>query len=452
MHRLQFLTAATVCAGLFIAVPSTIAADTASTTTATTETSDTIKLEALVAQALSENPELRFYEAEIAVARGERRAAGAWANPEVSTEVGRKRVRGDVAAEGTAWAVSASQTFEWPGRVSLRKAIANQQIQFAEIGLEQFRAALAAEVRRKGHAVFAAQRRAAAAQEVAARGEELVATIVQREPAGVTPLLEMRAIEANVIKLKREAIEASKEAQGSLFELNQLRGRPIGERLVIVEPTLNFADLPPVEELLRRAGRENFQLKQREIELTQQGFRVRLAQNEAWPSIAVGPQISQEKADEKETTMGLGVSLPLPLWNRNQGNINAARARLTQAETSLRVMQRDVERRIREHAAAYEVNRREIARLSPEVVAQLREAAILADRHYRLGAVPLATYLEVQESYLEALQAIYASQADALNAQAEINLLTGTSIPSALRSEGRTQNTTTTTATKKSTK
>jgi cobalt-zinc-cadmium efflux system outer membrane protein len=393
-----------------------------------------ISLDALVAQALAENPELKFYEAEVAAAKGERKAAGAWANPEFSSEVGRKHVRGDAAAEGRAWAVSAAQTFEWPGRVSLRKAIADRQIELALAGLEQFKAALAAQVRQKGFALFAAQRREAAAQEVATRGEELVATLVQREPAGVTPLLETRAIEASVIKLRREAIEASKEAQSSLYELNALRGRLIAERLVIEDVALVFPDLPPVEELLRRAGRGNFELRQREIEFNQQGFRLRLAENEAWPSITVGPQFSSERAGrDHEDVSGVGISIPLPLWNRNQGGIETANARLLQAETSLKLMLRDIERRLREQVAAYERVRKEMARLNPKVAEQLREAAVLADRHYRLGAVPLATYLEVQQSYLEALEAIFASQADALNARAEIDLLTGASIPPALR-------------------
>ena len=177
----------------------------------------TVTLDALVAQALAENPELKFYEAEIAAAKGERKAAGAWANPEVSGEVGRKRVRGDISAEGTAWAVSVQQTFEWPGRVSLRKAIADRSVQLAEAGLGQFRSALAAEVRRKGYTVFAAQRRESAAAEVAARGEELVATLVQREPAGVAPLLETRAIEASVIKLRRASSEGAQEAQEAIL-------------------------------------------------------------------------------------------------------------------------------------------------------------------------------------------------------------------------------------------
>lgn len=387
-----------------------------------------IALDALVAQALAENPELKFYEAEIAAAKGERKTAGAWANPEIAGELGRKRVRGDVSAEGTAWAVSVQQTFEWPGRISLRKAIADRQVQLADAGLDQFRAALAAEVRKRAFALFTAQRRAEATREVSGRGEELVATLVQREPAGVTPLLETRAIEASVIKLRRDASEAAQEAQSALYELNQLRGLPIQMPLTIADVTLNFADLPGVEELIRRAARGNFTLRQREIELAQQGFKVRLTENEAWPSVTIGPQFSQEKAGEKESIAGIGVSLPLPLWNRNTGNIEASKARELQAQTSLRLAQREVERKIREQAAAYELHRKEMARWNPKVAEQLREAAALADRHYRLGAVPLATYLEVQSSYLEALEAIYATQADALNAQAEIELLTGTKL------------------------
>jgi cobalt-zinc-cadmium efflux system outer membrane protein len=388
----------------------------------------TVTLDTLVTQALTENPELQFFESEIAATKGEGKAAGAWANPEIAGEFGRKRVRGDAAAEGAAWAISVQQTFEWPGRVSLRKAIADRQVQLAEAGLDQFRAALSAEVRRRAFSLFAAQNREDATREVTARGEELVATLVQREPAGVTPLLETRAIEASVIKLRREATESAQEAQSALYELNQLRGQPIEKPLRIADVQLTFEDLPGVDELIRRAARGNFTLRQREIELAQQGFKVRLSENEAWPSITIGPQISQEKAGEKETVAGVGITLPLPLWHRNSGNVEAAKARQLQAQTSLRMSQREVERKIREQAAAYDLHRKEMARWNPKVAEQLREAASLADRHYRLGAVPLATYLEVQSSYLEALEAIYATQADALNAQAELELLTGAKI------------------------
>src|SRR5918992_908562 len=91
-------------------------------TTAPTSTKQ-MTLEAVVAEVLNHNPEVSFYNTEIAAARGEARTAAAWTNPELSTTIGSKRVTSrSLAQEGVAWSVSLRQTFEWPGRIPLRKA------------------------------------------------------------------------------------------------------------------------------------------------------------------------------------------------------------------------------------------------------------------------------------------------------------------------------------------
>ena len=64
-------------------------------------------------------------------------------------------------------------------------------------------------------------------------------------------------------------------------------------------------------------------------------------------------------------------------------------------------------------------------RWAPDAVTQFREAAALADRHYRLGAVPIGTYVELQSSYLDAVEALLDTQAEALAAALELNQLTG---------------------------
>ena len=128
-----------------------------------------VTLDALVAETVAKNPEVQFYEAEIAAARGGRTTAGQWENPELSTELGRKNVRdlgGNHLGDGPIWSVSISQTFEFPGRLSLRKALANGQIELAELGLEQFRAALAMRARALGYQLMAAKQRADAGRVV----------------------------------------------------------------------------------------------------------------------------------------------------------------------------------------------------------------------------------------------------------------------------------------------
>ena len=70
-----------------------------------------------------------------------------------------------------------------------------------------------------------------------------------------------------------------------------------------------------------------------------------------YPSFTVGPYFSQERASDRERQVGIGISMPLPLWNRNEGNIETATARQKQAETSMYVTQRTIERQVVEQGA-----------------------------------------------------------------------------------------------------
>ncbi|MCX8108826.1 MAG: TolC family protein, partial [Verrucomicrobiae bacterium] len=109
-----------------------------------------LTVDALVAEVIQKNLELDFYRAELAAAKGARRSAGEWQNPEVTASLGSKRVwerHGPPLGDGVAWSASVAQPIEWPGRIALRKAIANKQIELAEIGLEQFQATIAARAR-----------------------------------------------------------------------------------------------------------------------------------------------------------------------------------------------------------------------------------------------------------------------------------------------------------------
>ena len=80
-----------------------------------------ITIDGLVTQALAANPEVKFYKAEIAVAKAGRSMAGRLPNPQLDLDVGYKKLRGDVArSEGLAYAVTLAQPVEWPGRLGLR--------------------------------------------------------------------------------------------------------------------------------------------------------------------------------------------------------------------------------------------------------------------------------------------------------------------------------------------
>jgi len=72
-----------ICGLTLMAALRSVAADAVMKETALTAT-NTVSLDALVAQAVRENPELQFYQAELMAAKAGRKAAGLMPNPERS--------------------------------------------------------------------------------------------------------------------------------------------------------------------------------------------------------------------------------------------------------------------------------------------------------------------------------------------------------------------------------
>ncbi len=395
-------------------------------------------LDLLVAQSLIENPEIRFYETEIAAAKGGRRQAGIYANPELSTQVGRQSISGPgpgSSAEGASWAVSVVQTFEYPGRIALRRAIANQDIKLAELGLDQFKATLAAQARTLGYDLIIKRQKAEAVSEVANRLQELLSVLVQRDPAGIAPLIELRIVESAVITFRKQAIDANRELQRAVFAINLLRGVPLDSTLRIKAEAIMFSELPAKLTLLGAARTRNFNILMRQAELEQQGLKVNLSENQRWPEISVGPFVSQDRAGRPDTVAGIGISLPLPLWNRNAGNMEVAKARQQQADASLFVTQRNVEQQVLDEWMAYTLKQQELNRWSNDTIDRIQEAAQLGDRHYRLGSLPIATYIELQREYVEAVGSILDLRGEAMKSLQQLQVLTrqnlgaGTPVP-----------------------
>lgn len=380
----------------------------------------------LVQEALHQNPELNFYISEIGAAKGGLKTAGTIRNPELSTHAGYKNTRDSGASgEGGTFALSADQTFEYPGRVALRKAIAKRDVGLAELRLAQFELSLAARVRALAYGVLLAREKLAPLREISGRFEALTNILKQREPAGTTAILETQIIDANSLTFQRQEREAATSGKTLLVQLNQLCGRPVDDPVQLESGRVAFLKSPSITSVLARVSEHSFEIRIREAELAQQGFRVSLSKNERYPAIAVGPYYSYEKAADREQQVGIGISLPLPLWDRNAGNIQTAKAREEQARASLLTTLREVERRVAENATLFQNKTDEIDRWQADTFQKFRESAELADRNYRLGSVPLAVYIETQKQYLELVSSVLEIKKEALQAAQELEILTG---------------------------
>lgn len=364
------------------------------------------RVDDLVQQALQSNAELRFYEAEIAVAKGQRTQVGLWKNPEFTGEYGERRTQdsaGNPSGEGFTRGFSVTQTFEFPGKGSLRKAIANKNIEIAELGLKQFRWILEGKVRSLALQYVVASASADAAAEISERSSALIKLLQERPAAGTQQLLELRVIEGSLLELQQTSKEFIQAREESRIELNALLGFPQSQSLKIqtswAVPRLKISN--PNRMVLTGLS-NNLQLKIRVLELEKAVQEVSAAKLEVGPDFAVGPFFSQDKAGESEENFGATVSVTLPLWNWNQGNIVTAKARQAQADAMLLDARRKVESEIARRFRAYELNRKLAEQISEDAIGNLREASDLADRQYRTGAIGVQLFLEVQRGFLNA--------------------------------------------------
>jgi cobalt-zinc-cadmium efflux system outer membrane protein len=325
-----------------------------------------------------------------------------------------------------AYRAEISQTFDFPGRMSLRKAIAERDIALAELGLLQFKALLGNEIRTRAGDYLLLQRKVEATTAVRKRLEELIAVLVQRDTGSVSALLERRILEATLLTSDRTLTDANEAADEARITLNLLCGQAPDAELKLDNSDPTFPPVPTLKALKEQAAKNNFELQQKRLQLARQGLKIDLTKSERWGDIKFGPYFTGNKlSDELEREGGLVLSIPLPLWNKNKGNIDAEQARQAQAEAMLAATLRDLERDLTIQRSKYAAELEALSHWKPETEKEFQQAAEEADHHYRLGAVPATTYVEMQRGYLDALDALIETRRHVWEHRMKIEQLTG---------------------------
>jgi cobalt-zinc-cadmium efflux system outer membrane protein len=390
-----------------------------------------VSTENLIATALANNPEIQYYQAQIEAARGGRVSAAQIANPDLSISAGAMHLSpspGSPAGNGAVWRVEFSQVLDFPGRIALKKAIADHDLTLAQLGLDQFKNQLANAVRAHAGEVALLTHREAAAETVRERLAALIEVMVARDPGTVSARLERRILEASLLNSDRILTDVEKERREATATLAVLCGKRPGGSIEVPLPTTSFPTPPALDGLMQQAAKTNFDLQQKRVYLARQGLNVDLSKSERWGNISFGPYVGAQTAGQSQVEGGIGFSVPLPLWNRNKGNIQIERAKLQQAETLITTTLRDLERDLSIAVDSYSSELKALERWRPESEKEFAEAAKESDEHFRLGAVPAATYVEMQRGYLDAIDSLIQCRRNAWAHQMEIERLTGTTL------------------------
>jgi cobalt-zinc-cadmium efflux system outer membrane protein len=383
----------------------------------------------LVREAVATNPERQAYVAALAAERETASVAASHPDPVLSFEVGRKRLRdasGAFLDEGQVWSASLSQTFEWPERIRLRRAIADRQVEAAKLGLGRFEQAIEAKATVLAYRLSRAQVRAQASEEVAERYAGLRKALVGRDPSGPAPIIELRSVEAAEVVARRRAEEARLALQQALLEMNQLRGAPSLAPLVVKAPSLSLREAPKLEELLLAAPQGNFGYRMRVLESEQVSLQSDLTRYDSVPGFTAGPYVSQDRVGGRETIVGLRFDIPVPVTSRSASVERAGLERRRQAKASLDAAWRDLERDLGQTWLAYASKLAQLRMHQDDPAVRFAEAARQAEAHFRAGALSLQLFMDAQAGYLEAVDSALLLQEQAVEAGFRLRELSGT--------------------------
>ncbi len=326
----------------------------------------------------------------------------------------------------TGYAVDVELAFpvERRGKREARMGVVQSELRLAEVALDQLRRDLELQVRTLAYEYLTASADADIAREIAERSRAMIDLLKQRPAAGPVILLELRVIEGSLVEFQKSAREFETQRDVARSLLNILLGRPETDPLLLTDPLV-----PPVPAIASATLEERLEkqpsLMKRLAEMERATQEARAAALEAKPDIRVGPYLSREEAGEAETTVGLALSMPLTWGDRSRGVVQAAQARRERAAAELeaeRLAARgELARRLRLYASAVA----QVEALPASLVESLHDAADLADRQYRLGAIPVQLFLDMQREFLSVQLLRHNAQLESLKMAAELEWLVG---------------------------
>ena len=367
-------------------------------------------------------PRLVESRARIDAAQGHATQAGAWIDPTFGVEVE------DVAGSGpyTGWSqaqttVSLSEPLELGGQRGARVVAGRAAVRSAELQSEGVRVEFGHQLALAYAAAEAAQARSELLTEDIARAQEDVRIARALVKAGKEA--DLRAVQADAELAAAQAeFEAARADQlNALGRLSSLAG--LREPLERVTPSLlnRNTSAPPSATVAARSTDPAVRSAEAEHEAAQQRLAVERKRAIPTPTLLVG---TRRFSATDTNAWVMSVSVPLPLFDRNRGEIAAARAEVTAAQARLSATQLESDAAWRGAVSQLQVSaaRREAADLSESAA---REAYRLARTGYDAGRTPLIELLSTRRSLTEAQSRALEARIARVQAEAELAHLAG---------------------------
>lgn len=391
-----------------------------------------LDLSRAVEYALANNGELQALRAEKEVARAGVERAALFTNPtlDLSADTGAMTGSSD---ENTA-SIGLSQEFPTGGKRAKRRAVAEREMEEVLQQIADRERLLALEVKSTFAELMLAQKR----RELALRAVELNGKLLEitqeRLAAGDIPELEVNLARVEVARSEGRKIEAERGLDPLQARLRALLGLPAGDDVGFEgSPERHPLAVTPAE-LTRLALENRPDLKALRAARAGRDAAVALAEAERIPNVTLGVGYTHERSvdatglgEEKtrDNLVGIKLSIPIPLFDRNQAGIREARAREQSAGHRLEFARAGVAREVEGDYARLAAADKALDLYAGSILPQLEENLKLTREAYQLGEAGILPVIEEQKKYIEVHDGYLAALAERQTALARLEASVG---------------------------
>ncbi|ADJ28549.1 outer membrane efflux protein [Nitrosococcus watsonii C-113] len=382
-----------------------------------------LTLRQAAALALLKNPTLAAFSQEIRVQEARVLQAGLLPNPRLSVQgsnLGNATLKGP---DGASTTVQLSQLILLGGKIAKRIKAAQLTQDLAGWDYETKRVNVLTQVAQSFIAVLSAQRRLALVQQLVSLAQQVATTVSKRVQAGkISPVEETKAqvalssVHIQLTRAERNLTTARKQLAatwGSTTPHFQQAAGQMGD----------VASLPSLEQLTQLIS-QNPDLARWTTEIAQRQAFIHLEKSKAIPDITVNFG-GTEYANTGDYALLAGISIPLMLFDRNQGSILAAERQLTKAEEARRAAQVQVATALSTAYQRLAAAHAEATILKTQILPGAQNAFDAVNKGFRLGKFAFLSVLDAQRTLFDSKSQYLRALTDYHQAAAEVERLIG---------------------------
>jgi outer membrane protein, heavy metal efflux system len=318
-----------------------------------------------------------------------------------------------------------SQEFVTAGKLGLSRAVANRSVSAAQERLERTRRQVITTVRIYYYELLAAERSVAFADQL----QQIAAHALDASQ------LRLKALEGT----QSSVLQSQVEADSAVLLLDQATYRRDAARRRLASVLgLESADPPPLEDTLSdqlpaldwetiksRMLAENPELSELRFNVDRAKWAVQRANAGRIPNVTLLSGAQYDNASEFAMA-NVQLSVPMPIFDRNQGGIAQAIGQLTSAQAALDGRELALTQQLAAAMSDYNTSTRRVAKYSESILPAARESFDLTSKAYEQGELEYLDLLNTQRTYTEKNLAYLADLGAAWTKWAEIDgLLVG---------------------------